>query len=178
AVFTSSCQRTLQSYACSARATGVLALHLHAWFYMAMIWWFAFAAPERSGPFTAQLLRLALSAILTIPIAALIGATFSLITTAVLRHCPGNYPGQIPTLFFASLLGASVAVYFERTFLLGSLGLSGTLIVPALLSLAFGGTVYMLFRRRNEPAAPTDQARHSELSGRGSRRLYIGTLLF
>src|SRR5690606_36841578 len=43
---------------------------------------------------------------------------------------------------------------------------------------AFGATVYMLFRRRNEPAAPTDQARHSELSGRESRRLYIGTLLF
>jgi spermidine synthase len=127
----------LRAYAIVELVVGLLALVFHPVFVAATGWGYdvllpAACAPERS----VCAAQWALSALLLAPQSVLIGATFPLVSSAVLRMDP-RLPGRhISMLYFLNSFGAVIGVIASIFVLIPALGLPGTLRLAGAVNIA------------------------------------------
>ncbi len=137
----------LRWYAAVELLVGLIALVFHPVFIAATDWGYASLLPaacEPSQPFCAA--QWALSALLLLPQSILIGATFPLVSSAVLRMDPSMPGHHIALLYFLNSLGAVFGVLASIFLLIPAFGLQGTLMFAGAANLALAVAAFILAR--------------------------------
>ena len=162
----------LRLYAMVEAATGLLGLLFHSIFLSAIDWGYSTLLPaacEQASAFCPA--QWGLAAVLLAPQSILLGATFPLVSSAVLR-LSNEQPGHdIATLYFLNSLGAVLGVLASAFVLIPAVGLPGTLQTAGLANIALAMAAYFLSKEAPPPMAiaPVPQAVATE--ERESRRL-------
>src|SRR5688572_3847429 len=138
----------LRVYAIIEAVIGLLALAVHGTFVSAVDWGYATLLPaacEPSSSFCAA--QWLLSAALLAPQSILLGATFPLVCSAVLR-LDATQPGHdIAALYFLNSLGAVLGVLASAFVLIPAVGLPGTLQTAGLANIALAMAAYFLSKQ-------------------------------
>ncbi|HEY2627683.1 MAG TPA: fused MFS/spermidine synthase [Usitatibacter sp.] len=166
----------LRVYALVEGAIGIIALVFHPIFLAATEWGYQTLLPaacHQESAFCAA--QWGLSALLLAPQSVLLGMTFPLVTSAVLRADPKQPGLHISTLYFVNSMGAVLGVLCSAFLLIPQVGLPGTLSTAGLMNLAIAAVALVLSREKPAPlaevASPVGGAQ-----GRSESRL-IATLL-
>ena len=165
----------LRAYGIVEAATGILALVFHAIFVMATDWGYAVLLPaacEQANAFCpAQWL---LAALLLLPQSVLLGMTFPLMSSAVLRLDTTQPGHHIAALYFLNSFGAVLGVLASAFILIPRMGLPGTLMAAGVANIVIGIAAFLL--SRSPPAAlvvaPLESGRGGE-EARGRRLVSI-----
>ncbi|MFZ3323180.1 MAG: fused MFS/spermidine synthase [Usitatibacter sp.] len=144
----------LRVYAIVEAAIGVIALVFHPIFLASTEWGYATLLPaacSAESSFCAA--QWGLSALLLAPQSVLLGMTFPLVTSAVLRADPQMPGHHISTLYFVNSMGAVLGVLCSAFVLIPAVGLPGTLATAGTMNLAIAAVAFMLSRHKTAPLA-------------------------
>jgi spermidine synthase len=108
--------------------------------------------PALGSPMTVEVYKYALCAVLIVPQTVLLGATFPLLSGAVIRRGPEASGHHLAMLYFTNSIGAAAGALASAFLLIGWLGMPGTMRFAGALNLALAASVLVL-ARRGEPAA-------------------------
>lgn len=150
----------LAVYAMAEVCIGVLALAFHSLFTGLIELSFAHVIPGLGSPTAVDLYHWAIALLLLLPPSILLGTTFPLMSSAIIRRFPGTDGGHLATLYFTNSLGAAAGALVASFLLIGWLGLPGTLRLAGVLNLLIGAIAWSL-ARGEEPipeVAPRDTA--------------------
>ena len=137
----------LRAYALVELATGLLALAFDPVFRTATAWAYAWLLPATCDPAAPICVsQWALSALLLAPQSVLLGATFPLVSSAVLRISTDQAGHDISTLYFLNSLGAVMGVLASAFLLIPSVGLPGTLTTAAIANIVVALGAYLVSR--------------------------------
>ena len=169
----------LRLYAAVELVTGVLGLLFHAIFNATIDWGYATLLPaacEPASSFCAA--QWGLAALLLLPQSIMLGATFPLVSSAVLR-LSNEQPGHdIATLYFLNSLGAVLGVLASAFVLIPNVGLPGTLQTAGLANITLAIAAYFLSKEPPPPLAIAPvPAPESAGESPMSRRLVIALLV-
>lgn len=128
-------------YAAVEGIVGLIGLVFHDIFGVASGFAYDTLFPALSGGATLLIAKWTLAALLILPQSVLLGSTFPLMTAGVLRRL-GDPAAQVKgsgqvlgLLYFANSFGAAVGVLLAGFWLIGLVGLPGTLLVAAVINL-------------------------------------------
>ena len=168
----------LRLYAIVEAVTGVLGLVFHWIFGVAVEWGYSTLLPaacEAESAFCAA--QWGLAALLMAPQSILLGATFPLVSSAVLR-LSNEQPGHdIASLYFLNSLGAVLGVLASAFILIPAVGLPGTLQTAGLANIALAMAAYFLSKQPPPPIAIPRVAVPVTQHPREARRLTFVLLL-
>jgi predicted membrane-bound spermidine synthase len=170
----------LLAYAMVEGAIGLISLVFHPVFGAATEWGYAYLLPAACEPAQtwcwAQWL---LAAGLLAPQSILLGATFPLVSSAVLRLDASRPGHHVASLYFLNSLGAVAGVLASAFVLVPALGLPGTLRAAGLANLALAAAAFALARGVPAllPAAATAPAAGDAASPRLVRMLLATAFL-
>jgi spermidine synthase len=149
--------RCLLGYVVVEALIGVLGISFHRVFTAATDFSFAVAIPALPAGWPIHVYKWALAALLALPQSVLLGMTFPLIGTGLIRRWPERPGDTLATLYFTNSLGAAFGVLISGFVLIRWVGLPGTILTAGLLNIALAFLVWMLSRHQDEPA-PTPPA--------------------
>jgi predicted membrane-bound spermidine synthase len=153
--WTSSIANPLRAYAFIEGAIGLAALVFHRVFVATTDWGYATLLPSTCEPASAFCAgQWALSALLLAPQSILLGATFPLMSAAVIRLRESQPGHDIATLYFLNSLGAVLGVLASAFVLIPAVGLPGTLTTAGLANCAIAVAAWLLSRRAEPPPSP------------------------
>jgi spermidine synthase len=155
--------RPLLAYALVEALIGVAALVFHPVFVHATDWAYDTLLPALGTGWPVLAAKLALSCLLIGPQSVLLGATFPLMSAALVRAQPARAGESIAMLYFANSLGGVAGVLGSGFFLIAAVGLPGTLKSAGALNLAVAVLVVALARRASHP--PLGQRRGDAAPG-------------
>lgn len=147
----------LRAYAVVELALGGLALAFDPLFRLASDALLLDIAPALGSPLAVDVVKWTLAALLILPACVLLGATFPLMSAAVVRLAPARAGQSLGWLYFGNSLGAVIGVLASGFLLIGLVGLPGTLRVAAGCNLGLAAVV-LLLARRSGAAAPMTAA--------------------
>jgi spermidine synthase len=144
----------LRAYAWVEAAIGVIALVFHGVFIAATEWGYSTVLPATCDPgSTFCAAQWAIAALLLAPQSILLGATFPLVSSAVLR-IESTQPGHhIASLYFLNSLGGVLGVLASAFLLIPAVGLPGTLRTAGALNIALALAATLLSRAPPLPLA-------------------------
>ena len=160
----------LRWYAAIELAVGGYGVAFHALFTRATAFAYTTLFPAVAGTGALAPTKWLLAGLLILPPSLLLGATFPLMSAAVLRRrpsraddaaaAPGGSPGGVlALLYFANSLGAAIGVLVAGFWLIERVGLPGTLLAAGLLNgLAALGSWAVLRSEAEEATAPVAPA--------------------
>lgn len=155
----------LRWYAAVELAIGAIALAFHPVFVAATDWGYASLLPAAcSAEQPVCVAQWLLSALLLLPQSILIGATFPLVSSAVLRLDPSVPGHHIALLYFMNSLGAVFGVLASVFLLIPALGLPGTLVFAGVGNIGLAVAALLLARLTPQPlsVAPIHDATPGE----------------
>ena len=136
----------LVGYAVIEIVVGTIGLFFHEIFQAATAFAYASIFPALAGGVTLTVVKWTLAALLILPQAVLLGMTFPLMTAGYLRRVSvdgrENSGRVLGGLYFANSIGAAVGVLIAGFYLIGKVGLPGTILTAALVNILVGLTVY------------------------------------
>ena len=149
----------LAAYALVEAATGLLALVFHEEFVALTDWCFATLLPALGSEGVSLAAKLAIACALILPQSVLLGASFPLMSSGLVRAAPKRAGEAVATLYFANSLGAAAGVLASGFVLIAWAGLPGTLRTAGLLNLAIAVVAAVLARRlRSAPLEPRTES--------------------
>ena len=135
----------LRWYAGVEALTGLLGLLFHAIFNVAIDWGYATLLPAACEPNGAYCVaQWGLAALLLAPQSILLGTTFPLVSSAVLRLSNESPGHDIASLYFLNSLGAVLGVLASAFLLIPNVGLPGTLHTAGLANVGLAIVAYFL----------------------------------
>ena len=134
--FTQRIRSPLIGYAIVEGVIGVISLVFHKLFVASTDWAYASLLPAACVPESPCVAQWVFAALLILPQSILLGTTFPLMTSGVLRLSPANPGGRIALLYFLNSIGAAVGVLLSGFVLIRALGLPGTLLTAGLMNIA------------------------------------------
>lgn len=147
----------LRWYAIVEAVVGLLGLAFHDVFVAASGFAYDSLFPALGDGSVVTIAKWTLAALLILPQSILLGATFPLMTAAVLRVTESARSGHVLGLFyFANSLGAAIGVLVAGFWLLEVAGLPGTLAVAAMVNLGVAGAAVLVGRMERETGRKTD----------------------
>ena len=120
---------------------GLVSLVFHALFVASTDWAYASLLPAACVPESPCLAQWVFAALLILPQSILLGTTFPLMTSGILR-LSGRDPGRrIALFYFLNSIGAAAGVLLAGFVLIPAMGLPGTLLTAGLMNIvvAHGG---------------------------------------
>jgi spermidine synthase len=102
--------------------------------------------PAMDSPMMAYALKWTIAALMIVPQSILLGMTFPLMTAGVIRRYPQQSGGTISLLYFTNSLGAAVGVLASGFWLIGTLGLPGTIMVAGAINVVLAAAVALIVR--------------------------------
>src|SRR5438874_5550389 len=151
----------LMAYAAVEALLGVAALLFH-WAFVALTdWSYDALLPSLGNEWLALAARLGVACLLILPQSVLLGSTFPLMSTALVRAQPRAAGASLAMLYFTNSLGGAAGVLSSGFLLIGTLGLPGTLRLAGAMNLAIALIAALLARPLQAPAL----ARAGRISG-------------
>ncbi|HEU4722712.1 MAG TPA: fused MFS/spermidine synthase [Gemmatimonadaceae bacterium] len=151
---TASLADPLRWYAYVELAVGLLGLVFHDVFVWTTHVAYESIFPSLGPGIAHSLAKWTLAALLILPQSILLGATFPLMSSGVVRRVPERVGHTLSLLYFANSLGAAAGVLVAGFVLLGFVGLPGTLLVAAMVNLVVALLVLVFTRSRGVAPAP------------------------
>ena len=171
-------QNPLMRYAAVEGLIGLIGLAFHPIFVVTTGWAYDRWFPALGGTPWVTIVQWGLAVALLLPQSLLLGATFPLMSAAVVRRAPRQPGRTLALLYFANSLGAAVGGLLSGFWLVRVAGLPGTVLAAAGLNLLVAAVV---FRVARSPAAspatssvaspPRPEPRPAESRGASSRLL-------
>ena len=147
-------------YAIVELVVGLLGLVFHDAFGVVSALAYDTIFPALAGGPLLVVVKWMIAALLILPQSVLLGATFPLMTAGLLRRLgrdpadPAAASGRvIGVLYFANSIGAAVGVLLAGFWLIGAVGLQGTLLTAALVNIVVAVVTYVALQamRSSEP---------------------------
>jgi spermidine synthase len=108
--------------------------------------------PALGSPFAVEAYKYSVCALLIVPQTVLLGMTFPLLSGAVIRCEPSASGHHLSMLYFTNSIGAAIGALAAAFWLLGWLGMPGTMRLAGAANVALAAAV-LLISRQGEPAA-------------------------
>ncbi len=148
----------LVMYAAVEAVTGLLALLFHPLYSAATAFTFDTAIPGLESSFAISAFKWTLAGILILPQSILLGTTFPLISGGVIRRFPERSGETLALLYFTNSLGAAFGVLASGFFLIGKVGLPGTVMIAGILNILLALFVWLVARDEPEPPVEANPA--------------------
>jgi predicted membrane-bound spermidine synthase len=136
----------LIAYAMVEGIVGLIGLVFHNIFLGVSSFAYSTIFPAVAGGVGVTIIKWALAGLLILPQAVLLGATFPLMSTGLIRRVSRDGRSDtgrlISILYFANSIGAAVGVLVAGFYLIGVVGLPGTLLTAAVINILVGLTVF------------------------------------
>lgn len=145
-------------YALVEGVIGVIALLFHTGFVALSDTFYFTLLPTLDSPVLAGLLKWGAAAALIVPQSVLLGMTFPLMTTGIIRRYPDQPGGNLSMLYFTNSIGGAVGVLASGFWLINAVGLPGTIMTAGLLNIALAIVVFVLVRVDPTPDRPAVRA--------------------
>ena len=153
--------RPLLWYAGVEAVLGTAALFFDPLFRLVQAWLFDTVIVSLESPLAIDIIKWGVSALMTLPQAIMLGATFPLMSAGLLRMFPAAPGNALSWLYFTNSLGAATGVLASGFFLIGMVGLPGTILTAGLVNFALALLVYLAERSVSVPPRP-ERARLAE----------------
>jgi spermidine synthase len=140
-------------YAIVEGGIGAFALFFHDIFVVITDAFYFSILPDLASPSLAGALKWIAASTLIAPQSALLGMTFPLLTGGIIRRYPDQAGGSLAMLYFTNSIGAAIGVLISGFWLIGVVGLPGTIMTAGLLNIALALTVWLLVILDPQPAA-------------------------
>ncbi|HEY0914144.1 MAG TPA: hypothetical protein VGE22_04670, partial [Solimonas sp.] len=140
-------KRPLLWYAVVEGLLGLAALSFDSVFRLTSTWLFASVVPQIGGGWGIDVVTWGTATLLTLPQAIMLGATFPLMSAGLLRSYPEVPGSALAWLYFTNSLGAAIGVLASGFYLVGKVGLPGTIMAAGLINFALAFGVYALEKR-------------------------------
>ncbi|MEO8018550.1 MAG: spermidine synthase [Pseudomonadota bacterium] len=169
----------LLAYAIVEALTGAIALVFHPIYVGSTSFAFDVAIPAFATPWSINSFKWGLAALLILPQSVLLGATFPFISGGVIRRFPQNPGATLAMLYFTNSLGAALGVLVSGFWLIGWIGLPGTVTAAGIINLLLAVVVWWLARSQSESAAVTTLAAATQLPQTSllTRRILLAAFL-
>ncbi len=109
--------------------------------------------PMLGSPWTVNLFKWSLAAILILPQSILLGMTFPLMSAGLIRRYPQTPGASLAMLYFTNSLGAAIGVLVAGFVLLEQVGLPGTILTAGLINIGVGLVAWLFARGASEPSS-------------------------
>ena len=126
----------LAGYAIVEAVIGAVSLVFHGLFVASTEWAYASLLPAACVPESPCVAQWVFASLLILPQSILLGTTFPLMTSGVLRLAPANPGSRVALLYFLNSIGAAAGVLLSGFVLIPALGLPGTLLTAGLMNIA------------------------------------------
>lgn len=136
-------------YAAVEGLIGVAALIFHPSFDWLINYSYHTIMPGMQSSLLVSLYKWTLSAAMILPQSILLGMTFPLMSTGLIRRFPRQPGGTLSMLYFANSIGAAVGVLVSGFLLIAWVGLPGTISVAGVINILLATIVWFLIR--NQP---------------------------
>ena len=137
----------LVAYAFTEAVIGLAALVFHEVFVAATGAAYTSVLPALGS--AAALFKWTLAGALILPQSILLGMTFPLMSAGLIRRYPLGPGGSIAMLYFTNSFGAAIGVLASGFFMIGALGLPGTIRAAGWINLVLAALVWLLARGRD-----------------------------
>ena len=142
----------LLAYALVEAIVGAFALVFHEVYAASTDFVHAVVMPGLDSEALALTVKLVLCALLILPQSVLLGMTFPLMSTGLVRAHPGASGESVAMLYFTNSLGAAAGVLVSGFVLIEWAGLPGTLRTAGLINLGLAAVVWLIARPMTSPA--------------------------
>src|SRR3954470_8982802 len=147
----------LTTYAGVEALVGLAALVFHATFVAVTDWSYESLLPALGNEWLALGAKIFVSCALILPQSILLGATFPLMSAALVRAHPRSTGESLAMLYFANSLGAAAGVLTSGFVLIAAYGLPGTLHVAGAMNLAIALGVALVARPLHDRPLPAQR---------------------
>lgn len=139
----------LMIYAAVEGVIGIAALIFHPSFDWLINVSYQTIMPGMQSSLMVSIYKWTLSAAMILPQSILLGMTFPLMSTGLIRRNPQRPGATMSMLYFANSVGAAVGVLVSGFLLIGWVGLPGTIGIAGVINIALAISVWLLIR--NQP---------------------------
>ena len=174
--FATRLKRPLLAYAAAEFIVGVTALVFHRVFVAGTQWAYATLLPATCGAESWCWSQWAFAAALILPQSILLGTTFPLMTSGVLRIDPGLPGAKLSMLYFLNSIGAVAGVLASGFLLIPIVGLPGVLLTAGILNIVLAMAVYFVDKRA-QPDQSASFAAGGDAAGSPDRGMVLVLLL-
>ena len=137
----------LVAYAAIEALIGLAALGFHELYTLSTAAALDHVIPALGSPLAVEVFKYGLCTILIAPQTVLLGMTFPLMSTAVIRREPQRGGHHLAMLYFTNSIGAAIGALAAAFWLLGWLGMPGTMRAAGVVNLVLAAVVVAIARR-------------------------------
>ena len=138
----------LAGYALTEAVIGLAALAFHDVYVAVTGAAYSSILPALGDASAASLFKWTLAGALILPQSILLGMTFPLMSAGLIRRYPLGPGSSIAMLYFTNSFGAAIGVLASGFFMIGALGLPGTMRAAGWINLVLAALVWLLARGR------------------------------
>jgi len=149
--YTERWKNPLMIYAIIEGIIGLFGLTFHTFFTHITEILYNNLIPNLDHPLIISLLKWGCASSLILPQCILLGMTFPLMSTGIIRLDPETKGATLGMLYFTNSIGAAVGVLVSVFFLISRVGLPGTILSAALLNVLLAMVVWGLVKERRDP---------------------------
>lgn len=142
----------LAAYGAIEALIGLMALGFHELYVLLTQASLDHVIPALGSPLAVEIYKYALCALLIVPQTVLLGMTFPLMSSSVIRRSPEASGHHLAMLYFTNSIGAAAGALAAAFLLLGWIGMPGTMRLAGALNLALAAAVFAI-ARAGEPRA-------------------------
>lgn len=163
----------LIGYALAEALVGLLALGFHTVFDQSVRFSYAGVIPYLNAPFLVNAYKWGLSLLLILPQSVLLGMTFPLMSSGLIRLFPKNPGKTISLLYFTNSMGAAAGVLVSGFMLIRFAGLPWTIRIAGAINIALALAVWLLAKQRKPIQDNAEQTQSSPSRERSGYRLLL-----
>jgi len=138
---------------------GLCALGFHSLYIWVDAQTFGVLFPAMGDAFVVQTLKWLIASLLILPQSILLGATFPLLASGLIRRFPNESGKTLASLYFVNSLGAAIGILCNTFIFIPKVGLPGAIMTAGLINIALAIMVYRLAKSDHYPQ--TTKLQHS-----------------
>ncbi len=140
----------LLTYVVVEAVIGTLGIGFHAAYTGVTEQLYNVVVPAIATPGLVEALKWLTATALILPQSLLLGATFPLMSTAIIRLAPERTGRTLGMLYFTNSIGAAIGAIVSIFVLVPTFGLPGAVTIAGLVNLVIAGAIWPLARRRGD----------------------------
>jgi spermidine synthase len=161
------------AYAAVEAIVGVVALLFHDLFAGLIEVFHASVLPAIGSPLIGIVVKWMAAGLLILPQSILLGMTFPLMSSGIIRRFPETPGRSIAMLYFTNSIGAAIGVLASGFLMIRAFGLPGTIVTAGLLNIALAITVWVLVRLDPSPETEPLPVRRVEGGAKDVSKLFL-----